>query len=519
MLRACLLATVALAVAACSGQGGETSNDSATGSSVDAVAPSGRASRADDESAQGDDDADEAGPDDDAAAASGLDSGAGQAPVEPIRWTDCDGGLQCGSVPVPLDYRDPDGPLIEIALVRRPATGNRTGSIFVNPGGPGASGIEFVRGGFRFDDATAERYDVVGFDPRGIGESNPLSCSVDRGESAMADLSPDTAQESTVLDREAAEIVNDCTDSDATLLPHLTTVNVARDLDRLRQAVGDERLHYYGLSYGTLLAVRYGELFPDDVGHMVLDGVVDPNADLPTLLRQQAVAFETTFEQLDDRCGDVRCPPDGITATFDRVLDRLEADGPVGDVGSSELIVASLLPAYSPSVLPAYAVSLEQADNGTYAAIEMLSDFFVEAVSFTAYAAFACADGRPPEGTDAWDRFAAELDEAAPRFGAVVANELRVCALWPAPVEEVTDVSTDTLQGVSVPILVIGNTGDAATPLENAELVATLLPESRLVVVDSTRHTAYNGSACVRQLVADYFADQTLADSSRCASG
>ena len=337
----------------------------------------------------------------------------------------------------------------------------------------------------------------------------------------MPDLSPDSAEESSELDALALDVVESCVATDGALLPHLTTTNVARDLDRLREAVGDEVLHFYGLSYGTLLAVRYGQLFAGSVGHLVLDGVVDPDADLPTLLRQQAIAFESGFEQLDERCGELRCPPDGIAVTFDRVRDRLERSGPVGGVGASELVMASLLPAYSPSILPAYATALTQADSGNYTAIESLSDFFVGSVSFTAYAAFACADGRPPAGSKSWERFADGLSEIAPRFGAVVANELRVCAFWPRPDEDSVDVSMSTpasLAGIDAPILVVGNTGDAATPLVNAERVAALLPDARLVVVDSARHTAYNGSSCVRDLVADYLADRPPPELSQCAA-
>ena len=453
----------------------------------------------------------------------------GEPTIEPVDWEDCGSGLSCGTVTVPLDYDDPAGPTLDIALVRRPATGDPVGSIFVNPGGPGASGIEFVRNGFRFDSKTEQRYDLIGFDPRGIGQSSPLTCTVDRADAPLADMSPDTTEELARLDREAAEIVAACTGSDGTVLPHLTTLNVARDLDRLRQAVGDDELHYYGLSYGTLLAIRYGQLFPDNVGHLALDGVVDPTADLTDLLRQQAVAFETQFARLDDRCTDARCPPDGIAATFDRVHERLESDGPVDGVGTVELVIASLLPAYSPTSFEVYAGSLQEADGGNFTGIETLSDFFVSSISFTAYAAFACADGEPPSGAESWEAFAAELQDLAPRFGAVVANELRVCAFWPpADPEPAGDpstapngggVSAESLAGLDVPILVIGNTGDAATPLENAELVASLLPDAALVVLESDRHTAYHGSSCVQGLVSDYFADVPVPARTTCEPG
>ena len=187
---------------------------------------------------------------------------------------------------------------------------------------------------------------------------------------------------------------------------------------------------------------------------------------------------------------------------------RLEADGPTADVGTTELVVASLLPSYSPTALPAYAAALSQAEGGDYTTVEQLSDFFVGSVSFTAYAAFACADGNTAD-LDAWAAFADDLTREAPRFGAVVANELRVCAFWPDPADDpVADITAAGLEGLTRPVLVVGTTGDAATPLENAERVASLLTAPHLVVVEGDRHTAYNGSACVRDLVADYFADR-----------
>ena len=441
--------------------------------------------------------------------------------VEPLDWQPCDGTLECGSVEVPVDYDDPAAGSIPISVIRRPALGDADGTVFVNPGGPGASGVEFVRNGFTLDDETAARYHVVGFDPRGIGGSAALTCGVDRATGPLPDLSPDTAAEEEELRADAETIVRRCVADDGALLPHLTTLNVARDLDRLRRAVGDDKLNFLGLSYGTLLGARYLQLFPENVGRLVLDGVVDPDRSLTDLLTQQAQAFEAAFPLLQDRCvTDGPCPDGGVLATFDRLHARLEANGPVDGVGSSELVMASLLPLYNPAFWPSYRAALIDADAGQTPGLGRLSDLFTTAISFTAYASFACADTVQPASDDAWQGFVARLEAEAPRFGAVIGNELRVCANWPQPAtdpdypeapppigslaEPGDEMTADS--GSTPTVLVIGTTGDTATPFDNAERLARELPAAHLVVVDGLRHTGYSGSSCVRDLVADYLA-------------
>ncbi len=432
------------------------------------------------------------------------------APTDPIAWNPCGGGLECGTVVAPLDYDDPAAGEISLALVRRPATGEAEGSIFVNPGGPGASGIETVRSGFQFDESTASRFHTVGFDPRGIGQSSPLVCSVDRSSDAMVELSPDSAAETAALNADAEAIAAQCSQLDGAILPHLTTTNVARDINVMRQAVGDEVLNFYGFSYGTLLAVRYAQLFPDSVGRVVLDGVVAPDQLLTGLLDQQANAFESGFRQLEDRCSSAGpCPDGGLQAGFDRLYQQLEQSGPVGGIGSTELVMASLLPIYNTNFWPGYRDALLAAEEGDGSGLKELSGFFTTAVSFTGYAAHACADGGHEGGLDTWDRFADGLMETYPRFGAVIANELRTCAFWPQPDPDPTLSGTSILDVATIPnveVLIIGVTSDAATPFANAEALAGHIPRSHLVVVEGQRHTAYSGSQCVRDLVSEYFA-------------
>jgi pimeloyl-ACP methyl ester carboxylesterase len=417
-------------------------------------------------------------------------------------------------VAVPLDHDQPDGPTIDLALARRPATGERRGSIFVNPGGPGASGVEFVQS-FSLDTETSAAYDLVGFDPRGVGASTAIGCDNERDVGPLPDFSPDDEAERRALDDDAMSFARDCQASDQTLLPHVTTDQVARDLDLLRQAVGDGELHYLGFSFGTLIGLVYAETFPDRVGHLVLDGVVDPTHDLVDLLTQQALAFEEAFAVLDAACDRrLSCPPGGAAAAHDELLARLERDGPVGEVGTAELEVAGLLALYEDDLWPTYVAGLGEALAGSYGTIEVLSDALTTAVRFGPYAAVECVDGPRPVGAEAWDQFVADVTAVAPRFGPAVANELRTCAYW--PVVPGPARGPITAPGAA-PVLVIGNTNDPATPLANAEAVAAQLDQAALVVAELDGHTAYSASPCVQALVRAYLLDDVLpAEGTRC---
>ncbi len=430
--------------------------------------------------------------------------------VEPVAWADCGDGLDCGTVAVPLNHDEPDGPTIGISLIRRPATGTATGSILVNPGGPGASGINYVRGGFTLDSDTMADHHLVGFDPRGIGASDALECDLDLTAGPRPDLSPDSAEEAAELDAEAQALAADCSDSDGDLLPHLGTESVVTDLDLLRRAVGDDKLNYVGLSYGTLIGLRYAERWPDRVGRMVLDGLVDPSFELPDLLRQQAQEFERAFAVLDAACGpDLACPDGGIIAGYDAVLADLERNGPSGPVGPTELQVATLVTMYSEWLWPVLGEALIAAQAGDLGPVERLHDRYVGGTSYSAYAAVSCIDSRSPSGAEAWDGFAAELEEVAPRFGAALANELRTCAFWPVTAD--TQPAAVTADGAP-PILLLSTTGDAATPVANAFTVAESLSDASLVLIDDEGHTAYGRSLCVEQIVADYFGTGRLPD-------
>ncbi len=438
-----------------------------------------------------------------------AESGGEDFPVAAAVWAACGGGLECATVEVPLDHDDPDGARIDLALLRVPASEQPKGSILVNPGGPGGSGVNSIRNGFRLDEATMADHHLVGFDPRGIGSSTALRCTIDLTDGPRPDLSPDDEREAELLDRQARALAEQCGRLDGTLLPHLGTDSVIRDLDLLRQAVGDDRLHYFGSSYGTLIGLRYAERYPTLVGRLVLDGVVDPSFSLSDLLRQQAAEFERAFLVLDDACNTtLECPRGGLVAAYDRLRQELEP-APDGTVGTTELEVATLIAMYSERLWPRYAAALIAAEEGDPSGIELLHDLYVGGINFATYLAVSCIDSRSPVGPAGWDALAAELSSIAPRFGATLANELRSCAFWPAaPVGRPGPVAGPD----GTPILVLSTTGDAATPLVNAANVAATLSSAALVTVNDNGHTAYGANFCVEQIVAHYFDTGELPD-------
>lgn len=439
--------------------------------------------------------------------------------VEAIVWNICqDGVLECATVTVPLDHDEPAGPTIELALARRPAVGPADevlGTIFVNPGGPGGSGVDFVLDGFAFTADIGAQYHVVGFDPRGVGASTTPDCDSDRTLGPLADHSPDNDDEVAELDAQAAVVAEACAATDRNLLANLGTDTVARDLDLLRQGVGDEQLHYYGFSYGTLIGLVYAERFPERVAHLALDGVVDPTLSLPELLDQQAAAFEASFRVLDAACGiSLTCPPGGAAAAHDRLVAALEVNGPVGQVGQTEVELAALVALYSDGIWPTYVAALAAADEGDLSGLERLSDFFVSSIDFTSYVAVVCTDSPRPDDPIEWEAFADQMAADHPRFGAIVANEVRTCAHWPEPEGEPRAAVAATGAPAA---LVIGNTNDPATPLVNAVTVAAELDEAGLIVVESDGHTAYRSSPCTQDLVSAYFlADDVPPDVAEC---
>ncbi len=425
-------------------------------------------------------------------------------------WQACGPSFECADLSVPLDHDEPTGSTLSLALVRVPAQSTEPrGSIVVNPGGPGGSGIAFVERGFRFDDETMDNYHLVGFDPRGIGASSPLTCAIDRTAGPLVDFAPDSDEEAVQLDRDAQRLARQCQEADGERLAHQSTTDSARDLELVRQSLGDEMLNFVGFSYGTHLGLTYAQLFPDRVGHLVLDGVVDPAQGLSGLLRQQAIGFDRSFDRLVAACAPsptapATCPDGGVEAAYDDLLQRLEVEVDAG-LGPTEFVLATLAALYDEDSFGGYLDALLQGLRGDTGALEAISDRFASAADVAAYLSVLCVDSVFPRGGEAWDALADDLADRSSRFGPTIANEVRACAHWtvdPDSAAELGVLVEDPL--TQAPILVIGATGDPATPLANAQAVSASLANGRLVIVEAAEHTSYRPGGCVGRLVQEY---------------
>lgn len=412
----------------------------------------------------------------------------------PLAWEDCGDGLECTTLAVPLDYGDLANGDVDLSVVRRPATGtDRIGSLVVNPGGPGGSGIDYVRGGAV--DSLRPWFDIVSWDPRGIGASRPLECVADEAF-FTTDPSPNDDAAQADLEASAQEIAAACEAADAALLPTLATTTAARDLEQLRRALGDEPLNYAGLSYGTHIGLDYASLFPDHVRAMVLDGVVDPREPLTEFLTGQAIAIERVLAANIDR--------------YRQVAARVETS-PLPSragtpVGPGTLGVAAVASIYGSNGQQQLRRALEDGLAGDGTALSALAGTYLNGPSFAGYLGVLCVDGPHPEGADAWRRFIEQITAAAPDLGPGVGNELLPCAFWPAPTEPATGVPNPWPSDLT-PILLIASTQDAATPLDDAERVESWVPNSVLVVREGPGHTSFRASGCVRDAVQSYLVD------------
>lgn len=454
----------------------------------------------------------------DSDAGAGSRSGAEEGPAgdggpwrpEALDWKDCEVGdgtrAECATLAVPLDWDDPSGPTIELALARIPAGGERLGSVVLNPGGPGGSGLEFLAEGPLSTDV-AERFDQVSWDPRGVGRSTSVRCADGVPAFLAEDPSPDDAAEQEAIESAAAAVSAECGAEDGELLAHIDTQQVARDLEAIRLALGGEPLNYVGFSYGTHIGQAYAELFGEHVRTMVLDGVVDPAQGFEEFLVDQATAFEAAFDANARACaaaGAGACGVDDLAAAYDEVAARVEEAplrGGDHDVGPAELGTAGILSAYVGDGWRLLGPALADALDGDGSALWDLASSYYDFGSFTAYAGVVCTDTPTPKGVEAYRAFHARVVAAAPRFGAGVANELLPCATWPVPATgRPTAFTAPDARG----ILVVGNTGDPATPVDNARTVAGRLGEASLVVADIDGHTAYGSDDCVTTTVDDY---------------
>ncbi len=419
-----------------------------------------------------------------------------------------------------MDWSDPDGAQIELAVAKVPAShrSERLGTIVTNPGGPGGSGVDFVASN-PFGGDLARRFDQVSWDPRGVGSSTAVTCGETAASAFLhADPDPDTAEEQATLDRLARAVSDECAGHDAELLAHVGTIDVARDLEALRLALDDGPINFVGFSYGTQIGQMYAELFPTGMRSMVLDGVVDPALGFTEFLMGQIDGFEASFAAQSAECAKAseRCGVPDLGAAFDRVKERVERDPlPVGSdrsVGPAELATAAIYAGYRTAGWQDLGPALAAASNGDGSGLASLSESYHGLGGYAAYAGVVCTDTPPPPDQAAWTTFADQARARSPRFGGSIANELLPCATW--PVRSTHAPAAPDAVGAP-PILVVGNTGDPATPLSNARSVAGRLRSALLVTVDIDGHTAYGRDRCATEIIDAYLSTLTLPTEAR----
>jgi len=432
----------------------------------------------------------------------------------PLSWTSCEGGLQCAQLTVPLDYAAPAGRTLRLALIRTHATGARLGSLVVNPGGPGGSGYDFVRDSSGvFSDTVRARFDIVGFDPRGVGKSSGIDCTTDGQLDAFLhdDPVPDTQAARDAYTRDSRTFAANCgKGAQAALLPHVGTVEAARDLDVLRAALGEAKLTYFGYSYGTYLGATYAQLFPTRVRAAVLDGPLDPGLDLVAFVQGQAMSFDLELDRwfawctAANGCGLAGSGGRTVQQRFDAVEAGVRATPLVvgrRSVGAGEFSYGVAYAMYSRSLWPQLATAMVAAEAGDGAALLGLSDSYTERDSAGHYPdttdanyAVNCLDHRGPRTEQAWADAAKAVEGAAPRLGAAIVYNTLPCAYWPVPARPALSI---TAAGAP-PILVIGTTHDPATPYAWAKALAGDLASGVLLTRDGDGHTAYGpGAPCV----------------------
>ena len=451
-------------------------------------------------------------------------------------WEDCaDDEFECATIEVPIDYEDPAGGTVELAINRRPADGESpVGALIVNPGGPGASGVDYVpQVTSQFGAEVLAAYDVVGFDPRGVARSEPVECLDDEGVDQLlaADPDPDTAAEVADIENLLEEFAAGCEKDAPDLLPHLSTTDVARDLDIIRAVVGDDVLHYYGASYGTFIGAVHAELFPERVGRMVLDGAVDPSLDIEEVNKQQAAGFETALRAYVSACvAKPDCPlgsnPDQGVQRIQAFLDELDSD-PL-ETGSDRELTQSLglygvaLPLYVEDYWPFLDQALTQAFDGNGATLLNLADAYWHRsgdsyLDNLAQAIYAvnCLDDPVDTSVAEIERSIPEFEQASPTFGRTFAWSLLACEQWPVrPAAPVPDVDAEGAD----PILVVGTTRDPATPYRWAKAMADQLEPGVLLTREGDGHTAYGmGNECIDSTVDSYLVEgEVPAAGTRC---
>ncbi|GAA3010023.1 alpha/beta hydrolase [Streptosporangium longisporum] len=505
ILRAAVtIAVLSTALAACSGEGG--GNGAAPAGSGPAVGP----------------------------ASSSPSAPATPVPAGAITWGPCtdvkrpgeqipakpDPAQECGNLRVPLDYAAPAGEAIDIAVIRIKAQGPgaRIGSLVFNFGGPGASGVDTLAQAAKAFTDLNKRYDLVSFDPRGVDRSSGVRCG-DRAvmdEYTSMDTLPATAAERAEIQRVTGRFTAACGRTSGRVLPHVGTVNAAADMDRLRAALGERELHYFGISYGTQLGAVYATRFPRNVGRFVLDAPLDPRVSMAERSRVQTQGFQHAYESFLRDCvkrpgeceigADVTVAGKNVTALMDELNDRpLKVGDRQLTQGLAGVGIAAAL--YSEMTWPLLDQALGEAIKGDGRILLVMADSYNGRLPdgkyttlMSSFPAISCVDTAERPSPDQLAAIEAETMKISPLFGG--AGMGLICSMWPVPG---SDAARRVDASGSAPILVIGGTGDPATPYEWAPKLTAELRTGVLVTYKGEGHGAYlSGDSCVKKVTEDY---------------
>jgi pimeloyl-ACP methyl ester carboxylesterase len=438
-----------------------------------------------------------------------------------LAWSSCGDGFECAKVTAPIDWNRPAAGTFKLAVVRAKASGKRLGSLLINPGGPGVGGAGWVKqAAGSFDDALRSAYDLVGWDPRGTGDSSPVTCLSDRQLDAYyaTDATPDDAGEVQTLLREQRLFADACKANTGAILGHVDTLSTVHDMDLIRAVLGDKVLSYYGASYGTYLGAWYAQEFPWRVGRLVLDGAVDPSLTSAQYAAGQSLGFSRAVRAYVQDClAHDGCP---LTGTVDDGMTQIsallqEADAAPLPTSSGRTLNQTLMATglargmYEQSAWPTVTRAITQAMRGDGTTLLAMSDNYLErdrnghyAQDMTSYSPIYCLDHPETRTVPQIGDQAVHLEKQYPPLGDFIGWGQTSCQVWPLP--GVTPTQRLTAAGAQ-PILVVGTTDDPATPYEWAKSLASQLSSGRLLTRQGQGHAAYRqGNECIDAAIDRY---------------
>jgi pimeloyl-ACP methyl ester carboxylesterase len=455
-----------------------------------------------------------------------------------IAWTSCGGGFQCGTMQVPLDYSHPTGGTIEIALNRKPATvpKQRIGSLLINPGGPGASGIDWVAGSAPALSILNRKFDLVGFDPRGVGRSAPVRCLKGPQMDTFVALDGvlDDPQEKAAAIQADKDFAAGCAQMSGSVLPFVDTASAAKDMDLMRAALGDDKLTYLGFSYGTYLGETYAHLFPTHIRAMVLDAVLDPTLSADDLNISQAASFEQNLKAFLANCNAHKtvAPKCAFAhegdpaAKLDALIQRIDTTPmPVGKRALTRALAQTAVAQelYDQSTWPDLDRGLTLADQGNGSLLMEFADSYLQRRADGTYSneieanyAINCLDHPALTDISAYDKRGPEYAQASPFFGPSFQYSNLPCAYWPAkPTGHPGPLTADG----APPILMVGGSNDPATPYAWAVAAHQQIAGSILLTRNGNGHGSYGVSICASIAEINYLLNLQLpADGTVCPS-